>query len=437
MKRITCILLALMIVACLPSCSHQGTPTADTRQELTSPLFPGSHGTAGLGADLDGNSPGSSITGSEPSPVPVRKVTVELDGEKFARGAIVEPHVIFTPSGATDTSYTLRSSDETVVSYIGGSWIAVGAGEAELIATAANGVTGSTGLTVIVPVESLTPSADAITIDRGQSVLLTVVVHPEDATELELHYIYGDENVVTVSPDGMIYALAAGTAEIQCVADAASVTVRVNVTVPVEYIRVDTDRQIYMIGDQGSVFAQIGPDDATDKTFTVDLSGDAARLTGENSFACIAGGEVAIIVTATNGTTGNHTITIIDPIAFANEVVRLTNIERANAGLVALVQTPELTRAAVVRADESALLFSHDRPDGSSCFTALDENNVTYRWAGENLAMGQKTPAEVVQDWMDSPGHRENILTAEFGRLGVGVIMDSSGRLYWSQCFTD
>ena len=118
-------------------------------------------------------------------------------------------------------------------------------------------------------------------------------------------------------------------------------------------------------------------------------------------------------------------------------MLRLTNIERQKAGLSDLVSTDALKKTARVRANEIITLFSHDRPDGSECFTAYDENNAPYWTAGENIATGQTTPEEVVRAWMDSPGHKENILNPEFGCLGVGVETDSNGKLYWSQNFTN
>ncbi|MDR0531635.1 MAG: CAP domain-containing protein [Oscillospiraceae bacterium] len=121
----------------------------------------------------------------------------------------------------------------------------------------------------------------------------------------------------------------------------------------------------------------------------------------------------------------------------AAEVVRLVNEERAKAGLSALANNYDaLSRAAQIRAEELPYRIdqTHQRPDGRECFTVLEECGITsYRAAGENIAAGQKTPQEVVNDWMSSPGHRANIL-GNFNSIGVGVT-ESNGRLYWSQEF--
>lgn len=114
------------------------------------------------------------------------------------------------------------------------------------------------------------------------------------------------------------------------------------------------------------------------------------------------------------------------------EVIRLVNEERAKQGLPALKTTDALTRAAQVRADELLTLFSHTRPDGRSCFTALGEAGVSYRAAGENIAMGYPTPAAVVEGWMNSPGHRANILNGSYTTIGVGY---NSQKNCWVQMF--
>lgn len=122
---------------------------------------------------------------------------------------------------------------------------------------------------------------------------------------------------------------------------------------------------------------------------------------------------------------------------YASEVLRLVNIERSKAGLSALTTNSTLTAAADKRAQETKQSFSHTRPNGSSFSTVLKEFNISYRTAGENIAYGQRTPQEVVTGWMNSPGHRANILNANFGKIGIGVYQASNGTIYWTQLFTN
>ncbi len=126
------------------------------------------------------------------------------------------------------------------------------------------------------------------------------------------------------------------------------------------------------------------------------------------------------------------------PQELAAEVVRLVNVERAKEGLPALGTFDSLTKAAEIRAPETAKLFSHDRPDGSSCFTALDATGASKGayTSGENIAAGSSTAADVVEQWMNSPGHRANILNKDFTHIGVGYCKSSSGYgHYWVQMF--
>lgn len=119
----------------------------------------------------------------------------------------------------------------------------------------------------------------------------------------------------------------------------------------------------------------------------------------------------------------------------AEAVTSLVNAARQDAGLSELELDADLCAAAQARAQEIAQSFSHTRPDGSSCFTILEEFGISYRAAGENIAMGQRTPEEVMDGWMNSSGHRENILNGTFTSIGVGYYVDGAGAAHWVQIF--
>ena len=125
--------------------------------------------------------------------------------------------------------------------------------------------------------------------------------------------------------------------------------------------------------------------------------------------------------------------------SYVDEVIRLVNIERAQAGLKPLNQDEILTQAAETRCGEIINEFSHTRPDGSSCFTALQQAGASYNRAGENIAIGQTDPAQVLAAWMGSPGHRANIMDPRFSRIGVAVCPadGSYGGFAWAQFFAD
>ncbi|MFI3250665.1 MAG: Ig-like domain-containing protein, partial [Eubacteriales bacterium] len=120
--------------------------------------------------------------------------------------------------------------------------------------------------------------------------------------------------------------------------------------------------------------------------------------------------------------------------SYIEEVVLLVNEARAENGLSPLYVHPDLTSAAAIRALELDQYFSHDRPDGSSCFTVYDtELTYSYSYAGENIAQGHTTPADVVKAWLNSPGHNANIMNTNFDTIGVGY---SATKRSWVQMFT-
>lgn len=117
---------------------------------------------------------------------------------------------------------------------------------------------------------------------------------------------------------------------------------------------------------------------------------------------------------------------------YVYEVVDLVNEERAKEGLAPLELDLTLCEAAQVRAEEAKQSFSHTRPDGSKCFTALADKGVSYQFAGENLAGKIKTPEKVVKAWMDSESHRKNIMAEKYSYIGIGYVEDGN---YWAQFF--
>lgn len=122
----------------------------------------------------------------------------------------------------------------------------------------------------------------------------------------------------------------------------------------------------------------------------------------------------------------------------AYQVLAIMNQIRAENGLSTLTTTQELMNTAQMRAEEIIVSFNHNRPDGSSCFTAYAQNGVSYRTAGENIAAGQNNPQFVMDCWMNSPGHRANILNPAYNHVGIGCCYSSGYYgIYWAQNFTD
>ena len=120
----------------------------------------------------------------------------------------------------------------------------------------------------------------------------------------------------------------------------------------------------------------------------------------------------------------------VDPIAMASEVLRLTNIERAKEGAQPLKYNKTIQDAAMIRAKEISVKFSHERPNGTSYKTILGCVN------GENIAMGYGDAESVVEGWMNSSGHKVTMLDNRYQYLGVGFYESDNGNYYWVQDFS-
>lgn len=122
----------------------------------------------------------------------------------------------------------------------------------------------------------------------------------------------------------------------------------------------------------------------------------------------------------------------------AEAVLKLVNNERAKAGLKPLSLSGKLTNIAVMKSKDMAEkgYFDHTSPTYGTPFEMLQQFGVHYKTAGENIAAGQRTPEEVMNSWMNSSGHRANILNANYTEIGIGYYKGGSYGTYWTQLFT-
>ncbi|PLR78384.1 sporulation protein [Bacillus sp. V3-13] len=120
--------------------------------------------------------------------------------------------------------------------------------------------------------------------------------------------------------------------------------------------------------------------------------------------------------------------------AFEQQVFELTNQERAKHGVPALQLDVQLSKVAREKSRDMQAkgYFSHTSPTYGSPFDMMKQFGISYRTAGENIAMGQRSPQEVVTAWMNSEGHRKNILNPSYTHLGVGHVAQGN---YWTQMF--
>ncbi|SEQ85290.1 uncharacterized protein, YkwD family [Virgibacillus subterraneus] len=119
---------------------------------------------------------------------------------------------------------------------------------------------------------------------------------------------------------------------------------------------------------------------------------------------------------------------------FEQQVVELTNKERTAQGLEPLKVDTELSKVAREKSSDMSTnnYFSHNSPTYGSPFDMMKQFGISYQTAGENIAKGQRTPQEVVNGWMNSEGHRKNIMNSDFTHIGVGYVEQGN---YWTQQF--
>ncbi|GIP59205.1 MULTISPECIES: CAP domain-containing protein [Paenibacillus] len=154
------------------------------------------------------------------------------------------------------------------------------------------------------------------------------------------------------------------------------------------------------------------------------LLGLTASLASVPGLPGSGSGAVYAATSSTSKSSAQQTAALYAKIQAENaaKVVALVNVERKNAGLKPLVVHTNLTKMAKDKAIDmyKNKYFSHTSPKYGSPFDMMDAYKITYLYAGENIAKGQKTPAEVVAAWMDSPGHKANILNPKYTLIGVG-----------------
>ncbi len=128
---------------------------------------------------------------------------------------------------------------------------------------------------------------------------------------------------------------------------------------------------------------------------------------------------------------------VIENNSKASQILSLVNQERQARGLAKLTLDAKANKVAQVKAEDMAKkgYFSHTSPTYGSPFEMLKYFGVSYKAAGENIAKGQKTAQSVMNGWMNSQGHKANILNSNYTKLGVGYAVDANGTPYWVQMF--
>lgn len=307
------------------------------------------------------------------------------------------------------------SSDEKVCTVMRDGTIQ-GVGSGTAVITAYEIFSGiETEVTVTVDEEiypqAIVLSREKLTLMEGESVTVRVTVEPEEAENQTVIWSSNDEKTATVSENGRITGVSKGTCVITVVSQADE-TIRTELQVTV------TEREANSDNTENGSTGNAGDHNGT---------GSSAGTGNENS----AEESTADSGTAQSPSGGSY----VD--AYAEQVLAIVNAKRAEAGLGSLTMNYTLVSAAKVRAVETVQSFSHTRPNGSSCFSAIDEAGAAYSGAGENIAAGQVSADSVMNAWMNSEGHRANILDGNYTQIGIACYYDpnSAYGYYWVQLF--
>lgn len=259
--------------------------------------------------------------------------------------------------------------------------------------------------------EAIILSREKLTLMEGESITVRATVEPEEAENRTVIWSSNDEKTATVSGNGRITGVSKGTCVITVVSQADE-TIRAELQVTV------TEKET----NSGNASNE-SAGNAADKNGT----GGSAGTGNENSAE-----EGSTDTGTTQPPSGGYYVD-----AYAEQVLAIVNAKRAEAGLGSLTMNYTLVSAAKVRAVETTQSFSHTRPSGSSCFSAIDEAGVAYSGAGENIAAGQISADSVMNAWMNSEGHRANIMDESYTQIGIACYYDpnSAYGYYWVQLF--
>ncbi|MDR0840686.1 MAG: Ig-like domain-containing protein [Christensenellaceae bacterium] len=307
-----------------------------------------------------------------------------------------------------------------------------------------------TGVTLSIPgwKDYPIPATEELPLHINGTRTFTATLLPSPTAQSAVEYTSSNAKVVTVDKSsGLMQGISEGTATItvKTVTGAKTATVKVKVTDPYKPTTIaitPSGAQTVKIGDTLQLGSSFTPNTA-DPTFTWVSSKPAVATISASGLVSGLSNGTTVITLKDGRTSKTATITItVAGYAYTNEtmdalaleVLNLVNQERANVDLSPLSIDNRLTAATNVRALEQVSTFSHTRPDGTACFTALDQAGLSYGYAGENIAMGQTSAQAVMTSWMNSEGHRANILNPNYTHIGIGHVLQAN-KHYWVQMF--
>ena len=349
--------------------------------------------------------------------------------------------------------YTSRSSVAAVSST--GKVTAKAVGTAVITAKTVNGKTATCKVTVKTMPTSVKTNPTALTLGKGESYTIKENTNSGSyAHAANLKWTSTNTRVVTVKKGSgtkaALKAVGTGTASVRvtlyngrtatCKVTVKKAPVSVKISPSLLTLNVGESYTIKESTNSGSYAhaANLKWTSTNTRVVTVKKgSGNKAVL------KAVSEGTANVKLTLYNGKTAICKVTVVDCsdvysaktdkdyYSLSHKVYEIVNQERIKAGVKPLRFNDKVYKAAMVRAKECHKYFSHIRPNGKDCFTALSEAGVKQNYAGENIAVGFSSPKSVMEGWMQSSGHRSNILNPVFTDFGCGVC--NTGE--WTQFF--
>lgn len=251
----------------------------------------------------------------------------------------------------------------------------------------------------------------------------------------------GNSNVFKYK-NGQITAVGEGTAYLYATSGGQKYECLVTVRKPMDGICAEDSKLAMKVGEEKQIAVNTDGKDISVQIINSEVCKASCGVIVENKFPLTISGKKKgsatlviydiknpsdkyyVAVTVGDKSSGGKAVkkSTVSQDKYADEIIKLINEERESAGLPTLKKSSTLTESATVRSEEIADNFSHIRPDGTDCYSAVKEKG----YKGENIAMGYSTPEEAMEGWTHSPGHMDNILDPGFSKIGVAFNKDAN-----------
>lgn len=383
-------------------------------------------------------------------PVDVTSISLNVTEKILNKNAEITLYAVVTPSNATDKTVKWSSSNASVASVDqNGKVTGKSSGTAVITASSDNGKTAS--CKIIVPdvaVTGVSIIGSTTTVKVGETISFTAEVYPSNALDKSVEWYAHNENDISVDQNGNVTGLVAGKTLLGVRTANGKTSSRWITVEPISDLKVNFDprSQSVELGDTVQLKFDPLPEGKKVTFRSGDPSAvsvdDQGRVTGLKVkqvvvSAVVDGNESLVYVQVKS----NEEMRLAARRRYAEEVLYYVNIEREKAGVPPLELMDDLSYLAQIRSEEQVADFkayrekykdtnyvyvSHTRPDGRPWTTVFENASIKRRAQGENLLQGYGvTPKSAVQRWMNSAGHRANILRPNFTHMGVGVVLSN------------